>query len=162
MQPHEWRQLVARIAANYPGQALPAETAAEWYGPLQTFPASEVWDAIDRHRRDLSVNGDGRPRGAWLPNLAEILAAVDANWRERSAERRQLLAHAARAERNGRGGVAAPAETRQARELLEQSKRLPGSPDYLEPRTARERIDALAEQLANRMEREHGETQHAV
>jgi hypothetical protein len=151
MQPHEWRQLVARIAANYPGQALPAETAAEWYGPLQTFPASEVWDAIDRHRRDLSVNGDGRPRGAWLPNLAEILAAVDANWRERSAERRQLLAHAARAERNGRGGVPMPPETREALRLLERSKLLPEHPDHLDPATARERIEDLADQLEVRV-----------
>lgn len=145
---------MARLAANYPGQALPAETAAEWFGPLASFPASEVWDAVDRHRRDLTEGRDGRPRGAWMPNLAELLAAVDANWRERSATQRELEARDRRAARNRQGGMPMPPETKEALRLLERSKLMPGHPDRLDPATARERIEALAEQLAERVDRE--------
>jgi hypothetical protein len=143
---------VARLAANYPGQALPAEAAAEWFEPLSSFPASEVWDAVDRHRRDLTEGPDGRPRGAWRPNLAELLAAVDANWRGRSAVRRELEARAARAERNGHGGVRMPPETHEAIELLRRSMLMPGNPDRLEPGTARQRIEALGDQLGERVD----------
>ena len=154
MQPNEWRHIVARLAANYPGQALPAETATEWYGPLAQFPPGEVWDAVDRHRRDMTEGRDGRPRGAWMPNLAELLAAVDANWREASAARRELEARQARAARNAQGGVPMPAETKEALRILAASKLLPGDPGHIPGPIARQRIDTLAEQLAERVDRE--------
>jgi len=151
----EWERLVLRLNANYPGQQVEPPTSAEWYGPLSSFPASEVWDGIDRHRRDLTPTGpDSRPAGTWAPTLAGILACVDANWRERSAARRELEARAARAERNGRGGVRMPDETKQAIELLRRSTLMPGNPDRLEPATARARIEALGDQLAERVDRE--------
>jgi hypothetical protein len=149
----EWERLVVRLNANYPGQQVEPLTAAEWFGPLEPFPPGEVWDALDRCRRDLRPGQDGRPVGRWAPTLADVLAAVDANWRERSAERRELLAKAARAERNGRGGVPMPPETREALRLLERSKLLPEHPDHLDPATARERIEALAGQLEERVGR---------
>ena len=138
----EWERLVLRLNANYPGQQVEPPTAVEWFGPLSGFPAAEVWDAIDALRRSSD----------YLPSLKAILAAVDANWRERSAARRELEARAARAERNGRGGVRMPDETKQAIELLRRSTLMPGNPDRLEPGTARERIEALAEQLAERID----------
>jgi len=149
----EWERLVLRLNANYPGQQVEPLTAAEWFGPLEVFPPGEVWDAIDRHRRDLSPGRDGQPAGQWAPSLAGILAAIDVNWRERSAERRQLLVRAARADRNGRGGVPMPPETREALRLLERSKLLPEHPDHLVPATARERIEDLADQLETRVGR---------
>ena len=99
MHHRERAQLVARLNLNWPGQQISKPTADEWFGPLQAFPASEVWDAVDRHRRTITPGRDGRPVGHWRPELADLLAAIDANWRERSAERRQLLARAARAAR---------------------------------------------------------------
>jgi len=164
MHQREWANLVARLNLNWPGQQIAKPTADEWYGPdlnggkatgpLADFPASEVWDAIDRCRCDVRPGPDGRPRGAWLPNLADILAAIDANWRERIAARRELEAKQARARRNSVGGVPAPPETREAIDLLRRSTLLPGNPDRLDPKTARARIDALADQLAERLERE--------
>jgi hypothetical protein len=149
----EWERLVLRLNANYPGQQVEPPTAAEWFGPLANFPAGEVWDAIDRHRRDLTPDRDGRPAGHWAPSLAGILAAIDANWRERSAARRELERRQARAERNGRGGVVMPPETREALRLLERSKLVPDHPDHLDAATARERIEALAGQLEERVGR---------
>lgn len=137
---------MVRLNANYPGQQVEPLTAAEWFGPLQGFPAAEVWDAIDRHRRDLTPDRDGRPAGHWAPSLAGILACVDANWRERSAARRELEARQRR-ERNGKGGVPAPPEFTEARKLLERTKLMPDHPDRLEVATARARIEALADQL---------------
>jgi len=149
----EWERLVLRLNANYPGQQVEPPTAAEWFGPLSSFPASEVWDGIDRHRRDLTPTGpDGRPAGHWAPTLAGILACIDANWRERSAARRELEARDRRAARNRQGGVPMPPETREALALLERSKLMPGHPDRLEPTVARERIEALAEQLGERVD----------
>lgn len=135
---------MAKLNANFPGQQVEAPTAAEWFGPLQGFPASEVWDAIDRVRRE----------SRYLPSLAELLAAVDANWRERSAARREQEAKQARATRNARGGALMPPETKQAIDLLRRSTLMPGNPDRLEPTTARERIEVLAEQLAERVDAE--------
>lgn len=143
-----------RLNANYPGQQIEPLTAAEWFGPLQGFPAGEVWDAIDRHRRDLTPDRDGRPTGHWAPSLAGILACIDANWRERSAARRELEAQRNRAARNSRGGALMPDETRQAIELLRRSTLIPGNPDRLDPATARTRIDALADRLSERVGRE--------
>ena len=143
MDHQEWTGIVARLNLNWPGQQIAKPTADEWFGPLEPFPATEVWDAVDRCRRDLTPGADGRPRGTWLPNLAELLAAVDANWRERSAARRELEARDRRAARNRRGGVPMPPETKEALALLERSKLMPGNPDRLEPATARERIEAL-------------------
>jgi hypothetical protein len=136
---------------NWPGQQISSQTADEWFGPLQAFPASEVWDAVDRHRRTITPGRDGRPVGHWRPELADLLAAIDANWRERSAARRQVEAKAARAARNGRGGVVMPPETREALRLLERSKLLPEHPDHLDSATARERIEDLADQLEVRV-----------
>lgn len=154
MQPTQWRQIVARLAANYPGQALPAETAAEWFDPLAQFPATEVWEAVDRHRRDLTEGRDGRPRGAWMPNLAELLACIDANWREAARARRELEARESRTRFNALGGVPAPPETKEAIALLKASKQLPGTPGHMTPKLVRERSDALWEQLNERQERE--------
>jgi hypothetical protein len=156
---------VARLNLNWPGQQITAATADEWFGlnpadpgkgtgPLADFPAAEVWDAIDRCRRDLRPGPDGRPRGAWLPNLADILAAIDANWRERAKARRELEARQAKVAHNSRGGNPPPPETTEVRQLLERSKRLPGTPDYLDRKIARPRIDVLAGQLNERLERE--------
>jgi hypothetical protein len=136
---------------NWPGQQISDLTAEEWFGPLDAFPAGEVWDAVDRHRRTITPGRDGRPVGHWRPELADLLAAIDANWRERSAERRELLAKAARAARNGRGGVPMPPETKEALRLLERSKLLPEHPDHLDPATARERIEDLADQVEERV-----------
>lgn len=117
-----------------------------------------MWDAIDRHRRDLHPGRDGQPLGHWAPSLAGILACIDANWRERAKARRELEAKEAKAAHNRRGGNPPPPETTEVRQLLERSKRLPGTPDYLEPKTARARIDVLAGQLAERLEREQAGT----
>ena len=143
---------MARLAANYPGQALPAETATEWFGPLAQFPAAEVWDAVDRHRRDMTEGRDGRPRGAWMPNLAELLAAVDKNWREQSAARREIEARQARAARNAQGGVPMPPETKEAMRILAAASTPPGHPDHVPGDIARKRIEMLADQLAERVD----------
>jgi len=156
---------VARLNLNWPGQQIAKPTADEWFGldpanpgrgtgPLADFPAVEVWDAIDRCRRDVRPGPDGRPRGAWLPNLADILAAIDANWRERSKARHALETQQAKTRRNSVGGTPIPPETKAAIDLLRRSTLLPGNPDRLEPKTARARIDALADQLAERLELE--------
>ena len=144
MTRQEWTQIAAKLNANYPGQQVEPPTAAEWFGPLQGFPASEVWDAVDRVRRE----------SRFLPSLAELLAALDANWRERSAARRELEAQKVRAARNSRGGALMPDETKQAIELLRRSTLMPGNPDRLDPAVARERIEALADQLTERQDRE--------
>jgi hypothetical protein len=154
MQPNEWTRLVARINANYPGHQVDALTAAEWFGPLSQFPAGEVWDAIDRHRRDLTPGRDGLPTGHWAPSLAGILACIDANWRDQAVIRRELEAREARAARNARGGVPMPPETKQALEALRASKSLPGTPGHVKPELARRRIDELADQLVDRVDRE--------
>lgn len=151
MHQAERAQLVARLNLNWPGQQITAQTAAEWFGPLAAFPADEVWDAVDRHRRNISPGRDGLPVGHWRPELADLLAAVDANWRERSAERRELERRAARDGRNGHGGVVMPAETKEALRILEQSKALPGNPNSLSRQLTRIRIEALADQLEERV-----------
>jgi hypothetical protein len=153
MQPQEWTHVVARLNANYPGQQIDPLTAAEWFGPLQGFPAGEVWDAIDRHRRNLAPGRDGLPTGHWAPSLAGVLAAIDANWREASAARRELEARARRAERNGRGGVRMPPETKEAVRLLEASMQPPGTRGHMPLAVAKTRILGLAEQLADRDDR---------
>jgi hypothetical protein len=154
MAPTEWDRLVLRLNANYPGQQVDPATAIEWYGPLQGFPAGEVWDAIDRHRRTLDPGRDGQPLGHWAPSLAGILACIDANWSDRAKARHALETQQAKAAHNSRGGRPPPPETTEARQLLERSKRLPGAPDYLERKTARARADALSDQLNERLERE--------
>ena len=147
---------MARLAANYPGQALPAETATEWFGPLAQFPAAEVWDAVDRHRRDMTEGRDGRPRGAWMPNLAELLAAVDKNWREQSAARRELETRQAKATRPGVVAIAPP-EWTEIRRIIEASKGLPGEPGHMLGQVARDRIQALIDQHNERVDREQAE-----
>lgn len=144
MTRQEWTQIVAKLNANFPGQQVEPPTAAEWFGPLQDFPASEIWGAVDRVRRE----------SKFLPALSELLAAVDLNWRERSAARRELEVREARAARNSRGGALMPDETKQAIELLRRSTLMPGNPDRLDPASARNRIEALADQLAERVDRE--------
>lgn len=144
---------MAKLNANYPGQQIDALTAAEWFGPLSGFPVAEVWQAIDRHRRDLTPGRDGLPTGHWVPSLAGILACIDANWREASAARRELEAREARAAaRNGKGGATAPPETTEARRILEASKTLPDHPDHVPGPIARQRVDALGDQLAERVD----------
>lgn len=140
-----------RLNANYPGQQVEPATALEWYGPLSGFSAQEVWAALERHRQDLTKGQDGRPRGAWLPSLAEILDGVDVNWREESAARRRLEASA---RRNAGGGVPMPPETREAIGLLHRSTFAPGVAGRLERSVARQRIEVLADQLAERFDRE--------
>jgi hypothetical protein len=154
MAPNEWERLALRHNASYPAQQLDPFTAAEFYEKLSGFPAGEVWDAIDRHRSNITVGRDGLPIGRWAPTLADILACIDANWRERAAERRQLLAMAARVERNSRGGTPAPPETKEAIRLLEATKRLPGTPGHMDLAVALIRMAGLSEQLNQRLERE--------
>jgi hypothetical protein len=159
---------VARLNINWPGQQIAKPTADEWFGldpdsgkgtgPLSDFPASEVWDAVERHRRNITPGRDGLPVGRWAPQLTDLLAAIDANWRERAAARRELEARQAKAAHNSRGGNPPPPETTEVRQLLERSKRLPGTPDYLERKTARARVDVLAGQLNERLEREQAGT----
>jgi hypothetical protein len=162
----EWARIVARLNVNWPGQQITKLTADEWFGPknqsphsegtgpLASFPAAEVWEAVDRCRQDLTPGHDGRPRGAWLPNLADILAAIDANWRDRAAQRRELEARQARAARNAVGGVPMPPETKEALQVLKASKSPPGTPDHIPGPLARQRIEALAEQLTARVDLE--------
>jgi hypothetical protein len=154
MAPTEWEHLVQRLNANYPGQQIDPLTSAEWFGPLAGFPASEVWDAIDRHRRTLDPGRDGQPLGHWAPSLAGILACIDANWRERAKARHALETQQAKTRRNSVGGTPMPPETKAAIDLLRRSTLLPGNPDRLDPKTARARIDVLAGQLSERLERE--------
>jgi hypothetical protein len=145
----EWAQIVARLNLNWPGQQISTQTADEWFEPLRGFPAAEVWDAIDRHRRDMTPGRDRTPAGHWAPSLAGILACVDANWRDRSAARRELEAKAARAARNGRGGVPMPPEAKHAMEVLRDSMA-----GRIDKHVARERIEALADQMQDRQDRE--------
>lgn len=154
MQINEWEHLVDRINVNYPGQQVEPLTAADWFSPLSGFPAGEVWDAIDRHRRDLTPGRDGLPLGHWAPSLAGILACLDANWREAARARREVEAQAVKAERNSRGGRPAPPETKEAMRLLVDAKRLPGAPGHLPLAVAKTRIHRLWEQLNERQERE--------
>jgi hypothetical protein len=135
----EWERIVLRLNANFPGQQLEPPTAVEWFGPLSAFPVGEVWDAIDTLRRTSD----------YLPSLKAILAAIDTNWRERSAARRALEAQEARTARTKLGGVIMPPETRQAIEVLKDS--IAGRIDKA---LARKRIDDLADQLAERVDRE--------
>lgn len=153
MAPSEWEHLVQRLNGNYPGQQINPLTTAEWYEPLSSFPNAEVWAAIDRHRRDLTPGRDGIPAGHWAPSLAGILACIDANWRDASAARRELEARAARAERNGHGGARMPPETKQALEILKAAKASPGSPGHIPGPVASQRIEALADQLDERIAR---------
>lgn len=145
---------MGRLNLNWPGQQITTETANEWYEALSGFPVREVWDAIDRCRRDLTPAADGRPTGRWLPSLAEILAAIDTNWGEAAAMRRELEAREARAARNAAGGVPMPPETKEALRILTASKNPPGHPDHIPGPVARQRIEALADQLAERVDRE--------
>jgi hypothetical protein len=154
MHQGEWAQIVARLNLNWPGQQITKLTADDWFPKFEGFPAAEVWEAIDRCRSDITPGPDGRPRGAWLPNLADILAAIDANWHEAAAARRELEATAARAARNGKGGATAPPEWTDIRRTLEASKALPESPGHMLPDLARQRIDALVDQLDEREARE--------
>jgi hypothetical protein len=154
MELPEWEHLAARINANYPGQQVEPLTAADWFGPLSSFPATEVWDGIDRHRQDITPGRDGQPIGHWAPSLAGILAAIDANWRERAKARHALETQQAKTRRNSVGGTPMPPETKAAIDLLRRSTLLPGNPDRLDPKTARARIDALAGQLSERLELE--------
>jgi|SRR5215217_5198774 len=163
MNQREWAGVVARLNLNWPGQQIATRTADEWFeakthspmsdgtGPLADFPAAEVWAAVDRCRRDLRPGYDGRPRGAWLPNLADILAAIDTNWREAAASRRELEAQAARAARNRVGGVPMPPETKDAVRILAASKLPPGHPEHIPGPVARQRIETLYELLEVRI-----------
>lgn len=135
MQATEWRQIVSKLNASYPGQEIPPETAAEWHTELAHLDAGDVWLAI----REL------RTETRWRPSLAEILAGVKV-YRAKLAEEahHQELRHLA-----GRRGMPMPPETRQALEILKDS--ISGKVDRIE---ARQMIDALATQLEARLERE--------
>jgi hypothetical protein len=140
----QWEQLVLRLNANFPGQQVEPLTAIEWFGPLSGFPAPEVWAALDVLRRT----------SEYLPSLKAILAAVDGNWRAASAERRELENRQVRAARNAAGGVPMPPETKEALQVLKASMSPPGTPDHIPGPLARERIEALAEQLTARVDLE--------
>jgi hypothetical protein len=135
VQATEWRDIVAKLNASYPGQEISPETAAEWYTELARLDAGDVWLAIRELRTEIK----------WRPSLAEILAGVKV-YRAKLAEQAysQELRHLAR-----RKGTPMPPETRQAMEILADS--ITGKVDKTQ---ARQMIDALAAQLEARLERE--------
>ena len=152
MNQREWTAIVGRHNLNWPGQQITKPTADEWYGPLAGFPATEVWAAIDRHRQDLTPGRDGLPIGHWAPSLADLLACIDANWREASAARRELEARKARAASNGGTVQLAPKEWGEIRRVLEASKGVPGEPGHMLPSLARQRIEQQLIELNERVE----------
>jgi hypothetical protein len=135
MQATEWRDLVAKLNASYPGQEISPETAAEWYLELADRNAGDVWLAI----REL------RTEQTWRPSLAELLAGVK-TYRARLAEQAH---HQHLRELAGRKGAPMPPETKQAMEILADS--VSGKVGKSE---AKQMIDALADRLVERLERE--------
>ena len=135
MQATEWRGIVAKLNASYPGQEISPETAAEWYVELAHLDVGDVWLAIRELRTEMR----------WRPGLAEILAGVRM-YRTKLAEdaHSQELRHLA-----NRKGTPMPPETRQAMEILRDS--ISGKVDKTQ---ARQMIDTLADRLAERLERE--------
>lgn len=135
MQATDWREIIAKLNASYPGQEISPETAAEWYTELAHLDAGDVWLAIRELRTEMR----------WRPSLAEILAGVKL-YRAKLAEQAhsQELRHL-----SGRKGTPMPPETRQAMEILRDS--ISGKVDKAQ---VRQMIDALATQLAKRLERE--------
>lgn len=116
--------------------------------------ASEVRDALERHRGNITPGRDGLPIGRWMPSLADLLACIDANWREASAARRELEARKARAASNGGTVQLAPKEWGEIRRVLEASKGVPGEPGHMLPSLARQRIEQQLGELNERVERE--------
>jgi hypothetical protein len=131
----EWQAVVAKLNASFPGQAIGAETAAEWFCELADFEAPEVWLAVRRCRRERE----------WMPTLHAIHEAIDANHRD-ELDRRALQARAVAADARRRGGVPMPPETRQAMELLQGA--LEGRIDGV---SAQRMIGQLADQLQARL-----------
>ncbi len=135
MQATEWRDIVAKLNASYPGQEISPETAAEWYTELTHLNAGDIWLAVRALRKEQR----------WRPALAEILAGVKV-YRAQLAEEAhsQELRHLA-----NRKGTPMPPETRQALEILKDS--ITGKVGKTE---ARQMIDTLATQLETRLDRE--------
>src|SRR6266567_4305856 len=131
----EWRLIVDKLNASWPGQQISPETAVEWYTELDRYEAGDVWLAIRELRLEIR----------WRPSLAEILAGVKV-YRAKLAEQAQSqeLRHLA-----SRKGTPMPPETRQALEILKDS--ITGKVGKTE---ARQMIDALATQLEQRLDRE--------
>jgi hypothetical protein len=135
VQATEWRDIVAKLNASYPGQEISPETAAEWYTELAKLDAGDIWLAVRELRKEQR----------WRPSLAEILAGVKV-YRAELAEQ----AHHQHLELAGRRkGTPMPPETRQALEILKDS--ITGKVGKTE---ARQMIDALATQLEQRLDRE--------
>jgi hypothetical protein len=132
MQATEWRDIVARLNASYPGQEISPETAAEWYDELAHLDPGDIWLAVRELRREHHFR----------PNLAELLVAYKAHRAEMAAQARHLQLHA------GGRGTPMPPETRQAMEILKETLH----PDTTAEQKAEARlmIDALADQLADR------------
>jgi hypothetical protein len=131
----EWIAIVAKLNSSFPGQQIEEPMAREWFGELRGFPAGEVWLAVRRCRRERE----------FMPGLAAILEAIDANHRELMEDRRQAAA-AMQARPPGRRGVPMPIETKQAIQILDA--RLKGE---LGGPSARLMIEALADQLEARV-----------
>jgi hypothetical protein len=131
----QWAEIVGRLNASYPEQQIEPATAREWFTELERLDAGDVWLAI----REL------RTEQRWRPGLAEILAGVKV-YRAKLAEQAhsQQLRHL-----SGRKGTPMPPETKQAMEILKDS--VAGKVDG---KQARQMIDALANQLEERLARE--------
>jgi hypothetical protein len=135
VQATEWRDIVAKLNASYPGQEISPETAAEWYTELGHLDAGDVWLSVRELRTEMR----------WRPGLAELLAGVKV-YRAKLAEQ----AHHQRLElARRRQGVPMPPETKQAMEILNDS--ISGKVDKAQ---AHQMTDALAGQLDARLERE--------
>jgi hypothetical protein len=134
MQATEWRDIVARLNASYPGQEISPETAAEWYTELAHLDPGDIWLAVRALRREHHFR----------PTLAELLVAYKAH----RAELAEQAASQQRRRDSQTRGTPMPPETRQAMEILKETLH----PDTtLEQKAeARLMIDTLAGLLADR------------
>jgi hypothetical protein len=131
----EWKAVHTKLNASYPHQQIPPETAAVWYEELAPLDAGEVWLAIRRHRRE----------SRFPPSLAEILAAIDANFRE-MAEARRAQARA-EARMTPVPWVPMPPETKEALRILAEASKPENGIDRAQ---ARAMIESLGQQIIER------------
>lgn len=107
---------------------------------MHTFSAGDIWLAIRRHTRT--------DRGMFRPQLADILAGLDANEREMTEARHAQESAARQLQSRRRGGHSAPPEFRAALEIHKEASRPDVKPE--DRAQAAAMIDALADQLDTR------------
>lgn len=135
----EWADIVDRLNASYPGQALRPETAAEWFTELAEYPAERVWRAVRRCRREQSFR----------PTLAELMDAMLANAHDQATEPSNLPAIEAR-DPDSPGVPPPPSVKLLIRNLM--AKRIPDAPTQPTGRSQAEQLAALEAEMRKEAE----------